>query len=83
MLKRYSLRGEIIEDVGRALYGPNWQRQLARNLGVSEMSIRRWRLGTTSMPATAVDEMAKLLSERQQQIASTHQQLCSETFAAA
>lgn len=75
MPKRYALKTEVMEAVGTVLYGPNWQRQLARSLGVSEMSIRRWRTNQTTMPADAVAEMAALLVERKREIAATHERL--------
>lgn len=31
--------------VGRALYGPSWQRPLAEALGVADRTVRRWAAG--------------------------------------
>ena len=31
-----------LAEIGRSLYGANWQAPLARDLGVNRESIRRW-----------------------------------------
>jgi hypothetical protein len=36
---------ELLERVGEVLYGPFWQTEIARDLGVSRRSIQRWRVG--------------------------------------
>lgn len=39
-----------LADVGRALHGDEWQAPLARDLGVSRESIRRWLNGSQPLP---------------------------------
>lgn len=81
---RYALPANVIEDVGTALYGQFWQRSLAKNLGVSDMSLRRWRLQQHGgVPAAVVGSMAELLAERKIELSRTRQQLRSAAKAAA
>jgi predicted transcriptional regulator len=53
----------LLAEVGLALYGPQWQSALARDLGVSDRTIRRWAAGQEH-PPTVYDEMLKLVSGR-------------------
>lgn len=36
---------EMLIATGEALYGPRWQRNLARDLGVFDRTMRRWAAG--------------------------------------
>lgn len=80
-MKRFALRGETIEAVGVVLYGTQWQRQLARRLGVSEITIRRWRIRQSTMPAAAAEQMDSLIEQRRLQLDDTQAQLRSEMAA--
>jgi hypothetical protein len=55
---------KLLSDVGEALYGSRWQSELARNIGVSDRSIRRWVAGTDEVPDAAWRDMALLLETR-------------------
>jgi DNA-binding transcriptional regulator YiaG len=56
-----------VEFYGQALYGPRWQSELARALGVSDRTVRRWsasgELPDAYWPAVRglIDEQIKLL----------------------
>lgn len=52
---------QLLCDVGEALYGPQWQRELARGLGVAERTMRYWRSGTRTIPATVVADLLPLV----------------------
>ena len=39
------MSGDLLADIGRALYGPYWHRELARALDVHERTVRRWEQG--------------------------------------
>ena len=41
---------ELLKRVGEFIYGEQWQAPLARDLGVSERSMRRWVAGTDEIP---------------------------------
>jgi pyrroloquinoline quinone (PQQ) biosynthesis protein C len=83
MLKRHALSGDLIQQIGTVLYGTQWQRQMARALGVSEMTIRRWRFSESTMPDAAVEDIKNLLVEQRHKVTSTHQRLLSELGEAA
>lgn len=74
-MQRFSMPSETIESVGRLLYGRLWRRPLAHDLGVSDMTIRRWRLGECKVPDKAIHEMGELLLARRQLLADMHQSL--------
>jgi hypothetical protein len=54
-----------LRAAGEALYGPNWQSQLARDLSVSDRTVRRWLAGGKhSIPARLDEEIAILIRAR-------------------
>lgn len=55
------MSGDLLADVGRALYGPFWHRELARALDVNERTVRRWEQGAA---VTAWDDLAMLVRAR-------------------
>jgi len=57
------MRNSII-SVGEALYGPRFQRELARDLGVNERTMRRWVAGDTAPPDRIGQELAALIDKR-------------------
>ena len=56
----------LLAGCGRALYGPNqpWQSALARDLGVSDRTVRRWISGDSAMSARARDALLELVTAR-------------------
>ena len=59
----------LLSQVGAALYGPRWQAELARALGVSDRSLRRWLSGDNPIPAGVWGDCSVLLIDRQREIA--------------
>lgn len=53
-----------LTDVGRALYGPTWQKALSDALSVSDRTMRRWTAGTYTIPETIGGDIAKLCRKR-------------------
>src|SRR5262245_23213052 len=41
---------DLLKRIGEALYGDRWQRQLAKALGVSDRTVRRWVLHDSAIP---------------------------------
>jgi hypothetical protein len=41
---------DLLGRIGQALYGDRWQRQLARALGISDRTVRRWVLSESEIP---------------------------------
>jgi len=46
------LTPEKLASVGRAVYGERWQTALARDLRVSDRTIRRWSVGSSPIPTS-------------------------------
>ena len=44
-----------IQTIGRALYGARWQTELAKTIGVSERTMRRWAAGQPPPPGAWAD----------------------------
>lgn len=55
---------KLLSDTGKALYGPLWQSQLARDLHVSDRTVRRWLAGDAAMPAGVMLELSRLAMDR-------------------
>ncbi len=53
-----------LNAVGAALYGPQWQSQLARDLGVSIRTMQRWAAGQFSIPDGVWPEISDLCDDR-------------------
>ncbi len=54
----------LLARVGKALYGPRWQTDIARALGVSDRQVRRWASGDAPVPAHATGELVRLCRVR-------------------
>ena len=53
-----------LEQAGAVLFGPRWQTDLARALGVSDRSMRRWANGANPLPDGLRAEILELLRAR-------------------
>ena len=54
----------LLVEAGEALYGPRWQTELARDLGVSDRTMRRWVADTSAVPAGLYVDLLRLTQER-------------------
>jgi hypothetical protein len=54
----------LLVEAGEALYGPRWQSELARDLGVADRTVRRWAAGTTDVPQGIYLDLLRLTQER-------------------
>jgi DNA-binding transcriptional regulator YdaS (Cro superfamily) len=54
----------LLVECGVALYGQQWQSALARDLGVSDRTVRRWVAGTSDVPAGLYVDLLRLTQER-------------------
>lgn len=54
----------LLAECGEALYGPRWQSDLARDLGVSDRTMRRWVAGTHDVPQGLYTDLLRLTEER-------------------
>ena len=61
---------QILVECGQALYGERWQLPLARDLGVSDRTMRRWAAGTHDVPAGIRLELERLTRDRASRLAA-------------
>ena len=54
----------LLHDCGEAMFGPRWQTDLARVVGVSDRTIRRWSIGDVDVPPGVWMELLRLTQER-------------------
>ena len=54
----------LLHECGQALYGQLWQSALARDLGVSDRTMRRWAAGTHDVPCGLHVDLLRLTQER-------------------
>lgn len=54
----------LLVEAGEALYGPRWQSELARDIGVSDRTMRRWVADTSAVPAGLYVDLLRLTQER-------------------
>jgi len=59
---------KLLRDAGEALYGARWQTDLARDLHVSDRTIRRWLAGADDMPSGVALDLWRLCEERTAEI---------------
>lgn len=62
-----SMRPDELQQIGTALYGPEWQTPLAAALGFSARTVRRWVAGDTSM-TVPTERIAVLCRRRADEI---------------
>lgn len=55
----------IIADIGQALWGTQWQTDMAKALDVSDRTVRRWVAGTTPIPRGIYADLIRVMTERQ------------------
>ena len=67
----------LLVECGEALYGPRWQSELARDLGVADRTIRRWVAGTHDVPAGLYVDLLMLTQERARALDALAKQLKS------
>lgn len=65
----------LLVECGEALYGPRWQSELARDLGVADRTMRRWVAGTTDVPAGLYLDLLRLTQERAEHLDGLAQRL--------
>lgn len=54
----------LLVECGQALYGQQWQSALARDLGVSDRTMRRWASASADVPARIGADLLVLVQQR-------------------
>lgn len=65
----------ILRAVGEALYGPRWQCELARELCVSDRTMRRWSAGTHEIPPAVRDDLLAIVARRRDELRALDRKL--------
>lgn len=65
---------DLLREAGEVLYGPRWQSDLARDLKVTDRTVRRWVAGA-DVPAGVWVEIRELLKARGAAIAAVRRKL--------
>ena len=63
------MSSNLFQDCGEALYGPRWQSDLSRDLGVSDRTMRRWVADVADvddLPRGVRVDLLRLVMERAQ-----------------
>lgn len=58
----------LLKRCGEALYGSQWQSAIARDLKVSDRTVRRWIAGTSDVPSGIYSDLLMLCYERSRQL---------------
>jgi hypothetical protein len=62
----------LILAVGPALFGRNWQSELADNLGVNRKTIRRWMNGECEPGRGVWEDLSELMENRARALSELH-----------
>jgi hypothetical protein len=75
MDKGMRMTPELLRQAGEALYGPQWHKPLANDLGIADRTIRRWIAGSFPIPAAIGQELADHCRKRGAALASLEEAL--------
>ena len=70
MARRDDPTSALLTEAGKALYGPRWQSELARALGISDRTMRRWIAEPDNVPPGVYDDLLPLLHDKAASIAA-------------
>ena len=59
---------DLFRTLGAALYGPEWQSELARQLDVNLTTMRRWATGKFTIPEGVWAELLPLIDAKQDEL---------------
>ena len=69
------MSNRLFRRTGEALFGPRWQSELARELQVSDRTIRDWVAGGADVPRGVYGDLFRLVVERAAELDYLEQQL--------
>jgi len=59
----------LFSRAAESLWGPQYQSEAARQLGISRQSVLRYAAGRRAVPAQVIERLAALLVERESELA--------------
>ena len=65
----------MLKTVGVSLYGERWQSDIAKDLGVSDRTVRRWISEPGKMPKSVYVDLSMILKNRIYKIKSVQKNL--------
>jgi len=68
MPQKPAMPPDKLAAVGRALYGDRWQTSLARDLNVTDRTMRRWLVGESPIPDGIEGELKQALIKRSEEV---------------
>ena len=69
------MTASLFREAGEALFGPRWQSEMARAIGVADRTVRRWDLGSHDVPPSAWADIRALLRDRRMAMATVRRKL--------
>lgn len=66
---------KLLHDAGEALYGPRWQTEIARDLGMSDRHVRRLAAGAADLTPGMATDLWRIAEERAAQLAEVIERL--------
>lgn len=66
---------DLLNRVGQALHGAQWQSALARDLNVAVRTMQRWAAGETSIPPKLREDLARLTADRREALGTLYWEL--------
>lgn len=66
---------EMLETIGKRLYGVNWQSAMARDLGISRRTVERWRFGMFSISNERWLEIVDLIRRKRADLAALEREV--------
>ena len=61
---------ELFNRIGEAMYGGNWKRALADEMGVRQSSVQNWARGSNRIYPDIWESIAAVIARRQMELAS-------------
>ncbi len=58
------MTSKLLRDTGEALYGPRWQTEIARDLGMSDRHVRRIAAGSADLTQGMAADLCRVAEER-------------------
>lgn len=66
---------DLLVKTGEALFGSRWQSDLARELDVSDRTVRRWVANADSLPPGVAMDLLRLVTNKLGELEAVEQQL--------
>lgn len=70
---------DTLRRTGEALYGSLWQSALARDLGITDRSMRRWLAGEHAIAADALGKLQQLVIARKDRLSALSNELAKKS----